>query len=623
MTTTSSFTFRMLCCCLLVFPSCQALNTAWNGTAEAQIPRWYLDGRSSEYPSPMYIVGVGEGSNPEDAAGQARASVGAQLRVQIDSEITSITRELDSGDQYTFETIFNNATTSRIDEQLQGLETALQSEHAGRYYALAALNRQRYLGELESGLDRLRDRHASLIENGRQQIGDGHVFAGITSFMDAQNLSTDFYATLSTFNALADRPYASGDVLGMAGLIPEIRSARTAIRISMVSGDDQTGSAGRQLPEPMVFRASYTGGDSEVPMPNLPLRIEYQDGSEAERTVTGHDGQASVYLTALPVRREVNQVVIQPVFTEIPSNYRNIVRNLSLRATYRISQEDRIPVSVRITDDSGQRIGQLEQRIGSIVEQLGYSVSEGSGVVLDGTVHQMDVREVDGLIGRQTVVRSELQLTVKNLGSNAVIGSLSGLGTGMSPRSETEALRASRNRVDVDRRELAEVLSGVTAEMAASAGARAARQPARPARTPSGPPSTPETTPAGSGITRITIDDMTFELQSAEMTQDNRVIIIVQVTNNDYRDRQVRFIRRSTEMYDQLGHSHDWPILGIGSNSVSGNESSLNHLLISEVPVTLTLEFREVAPSTESIALLTIAAGRTRAQLRNFPLVKQ
>ncbi len=462
--------FGMAFCCLLLLPTCQALIPKENGTAEAQIPRWYLDGRSAEYPASLYIAGVGEGQNPEDAAGQARASVGAQIRVQVDSEITSITRELDSGDRYEFQTMFNSATTSRIDEHLQGLEIALQAEHAGRYYALAALSRQRYLRELQSDLDRLRDRFDSMIGSGREQIAGGHIFSGITSILDAQNLSTEFYAVLSTYNALADRPYASGDVLGMAGLVPEIRSALTSIHLSVASGDEQTGNPGQQLSEPLVFRADYAGGDRDVPMANLPLRIEYQDGTEAARVVTDSEGNAAVYLTAVPVRREINQVIAQPVFTGIPGTYRNIIRNMDVRATYRILQEERIPIAVIITDESGRRLSRLEQRIGSAIERLGYSISDRSGVAVEGTVSRLDVREIDGISGSQTVVRSELQIAVKVRKSNAVIGSVTGHGTGMSIRSEDEALRASQNRIDVDRRELAEALGGVTAEMAMEDG---------------------------------------------------------------------------------------------------------------------------------------------------------
>ncbi len=622
----SSFLLKLLVCCFLVFPSCQALTTTEKGTAEAQIPGWYLEGRSLEYPASLYIVGVGEGQNPEDAAGQARASVGSQIRVQVDSEITSITREMDSGDRYSFETIYNSATTSRIEQHMQGLEIALQAAHAGRYYALTALNRQRFLTDLRSDLDRLQGQYNSMINSGREHIANGHIFAGITSFLDAQNHSTDFYAALSTYNALADRPYASGDVLGMAGLVPEIRSALTAIRLSVISGDNQTGSSGRQLSEPLVIQAVYTGGDREVSMPNLPVRIEYQDGTEADRVVTDSEGLATVYLMALPVRREINQVIAQPLFTEIPSNYRNVVRNMAVRATYRITQEDRIPVAVVISDDSGRRLGQVEQRIASAVERLGYGISDQSGVVVEGTVSQLDARDVTGIGGSHIVVRSELQLAVKERGSYTVIGSLAGQGTGMSPRSEAEALRASHNRINVDRRELAEALSGITAQMAAALAPPARQE--RPERPPATTPPTatpPGPTPpvTGTSITKITIDDMTFDVRSAEMTNDHRVIIQVLITNHDYRDRQISFARRDFSIYDQAGHSSTRPILSIGTNRAAGSWSSLNHLLVSQVPTTLTMEFRDVNPVAENISLLNIAAGRTIAQLRNIPLEKQ
>ncbi len=582
-----------------------------HAAAEAQIPRWYLDGRHAEYPPSLYLVGLGEGQTPEDAAGLARASVGAQIRVQVESEIRTITREMDTGDRNTFESMFTSATTSRVDEQLQGLEIALQAEHAGRYYSLAALNKQRYVGELRSDLDRMRDRFDNLVRTGRQQIREGYVFAGITSLLDAQNISSDFYGAMSTHNALADRPYGSGDVLGMARMVPEIRQTLTSIRISLESGDQQTGSSGRQLDDPLVIQAVYLHNGQEVPVPNLPLRVEYQDGTEADRVTTESNGKASLYLTALPVRSEINQVTIQPLFTGIPGLYRNVVQNMAIRATYRIAAEERIPLAVIITDDSGQRLPQVEQRIGSAVERLGYHLNDRSGVAVEGSVHQLDTREVEGTAGTQTVVRSELSLTVRDRNSNSVIGSLMAQGTGMSTRNEADALRASYNRMNVDRRELSEVLSLVPPE-AALAFVSAADTPSRPAR-----PGRADT-PAPDFPT-LKIDDLTFEVRSAKKTSDNRVIIEVMIINHDFRDREISFYRNRFSMYDQLGQSTGNPILTIGTNRADRGWG-LNHLFITDIPITLTIEFREVHPSAENISLLTVTAGRTEARLRNISL---
>lgn len=608
---------RLFVSCLLLTTACQTFVATENG-AEAQIPRWYLEGRSLEYPASLYLVGVGEGNNPEDAAGQARASVGAQIRVQVDSEISSITREMDSGDRNSFQTMFSSETTSRIEEHLQGLQIALQAEHGGRYYALAALDRQRYISELRSELDRLRQSYDSMISSGREHIRRGQIVPGIIALLDAQEYSSRFYSALSTHNALADRPYGSGDMLGMAGLVPEIRQALTSVRLTVVSGDSQSGAPGRQLAEPLVFRAVYSHAGSETPVPNLPVRVEYLDGTEADRVATDNEGYASVYLTALPLRGEVNQVTAEPVFTDIPSVYRNVIRNMSVRATYRISQDERIPVAVMITDAAGQRHSQSEQRIGSAVERLGYSVSDRSGVVVEGKLNQLDARNVEGIGGSHIVVRSELSLMVKQRQSDTAIGSLQGQGTGMSARSEEEALRASWNRINIDRRDLAEALSGITMEMA-RAGTGTSPDPVtavprqeRPA-TPSGPP-------ARGSLSKVTIDDYTFDVRSAEKKSDNRVIVEVLITNHDFRDRDMRIERGDVTMYDQLGQSTGRPVLSMGSRRVEGSWMTLNHLLISEVPVILTIEFRNVHPAAEMITLLSFRANRTDVRLRNIPL---
>lgn len=609
-------TTRFLILCLMTAAAWHTFLLA-GGEAQAQIPDWYLEGRSMHYPTGFYIVGLGEGGSPDEAAGQARASLGAQIRVRVDSEITSIVTEMDSGDRGSFESMYRNETTSRIDEQLLGVEIAMQGQHAGRYYALAALDRQRFVGELRSELDRLRQSYDAMVESGSGLIQQGQIIAGINALLEAQGEASAFYSALSTHNALAQEPYGQGDVLGVARLVPEIRQTLSSVRLSVISGDEQSGAPGRQLAEPVVFRAVHMQNGREVPVSNLPLHVTYQDGNEADRVTTDTEGLASVDLRAMPVRGEVNRVTASAEFAEIPPVFRSMVRGISTQASYRISDAGRIPVAVVITDDSGSRHTGSEQRLAMAVERLGYGISDASGVVLEGTLSRLDSREVDGIGGRQFVVRSELSLMVRQRRDNSVVGSLEARGTGMSERSEADALNASRNRLSFDQQSLARALAGVTMEMAmAGSGSPPVAEPVRHERPQ--PPAQPDPEPR-TGLPKTTIDDFTFEVLSASITSGNRVVVEVMITNHDHRDRNTRFTRRLFTMYDQEGREFTHPAISVASSrAVSG--WGFDHLIIPEVPVKLTMEFREVHPDVNRITLLSFRAGSTHVRLRDIPL---
>lgn len=432
--------------------------------ASAQIPQWYLDGKSNQYQPPTYIVGVGEAGNQQEAQNLARAGVASQIRVQVESEITSITQEMQVDDQYTYESMFRNATTSRIEESIQGLQMVKQTEHANMHYAMAALNKESYLLNIRTDLDRLKEEYDRLVGTGKNEISSGNIFAGITNYLDAQSKSTEFYALMSTYNALSEIPYGAGDELGLADMVTEIRGVLTSISVSVASGDAQTGQRGRQLPEPIVFEAIYTQNGQEIPIANLPLIIEYQDGTEADRVTTSTDGRASVALTALPVRQETNRVTAKPVFSSIPATYRNVVRTLEARGTYNLEAEERVPFAVIIKDEDGNRQSTVEQRVASNIERLGYSISDDAELVVEGTISIRDYEEVSGMSGTQIVARVQLDLFVKNRTTNTTIGSISGDGTGMSSRGEADALRASFNRINVNRRDLSEVLASASGE---------------------------------------------------------------------------------------------------------------------------------------------------------------
>ncbi|MDG5767137.1 LPP20 family lipoprotein [Balneolales bacterium ANBcel1] len=589
------------------------------GNSFAQIPDWYLEGRSMHYPADLYIVGMGEGDTLEEAAGQARTSLGAQIRVRVESEITSIVTEMDRGDRSSFESMYRNESTSRIDEQLPGVEIAMQGEHAGRYYALAALDRQRYVRELHSELDRLRESYDAMVESGRNHIRQGQITTGINALLEAQGQASEFYSALSTHNALAHRSYGSGDILGVARLVPEIRETLASVRLSVKSGDEQAGVPGRQLAEPIVFSAVYKQNGREVPVSSLPLLVAYQDGGEADRVTTDAEGLASVHLTAMRIRGEMNRITATASFSEIPPVFRSMVRDISVRANYRISDTDRIPVAVVVTDEAGRRHAGSEQRLGSVVERLGYRLSDASGVVLEGSLGRVDSREVDGLDGRQFVVRSEMNLMIRQRSDNSVVGSLEARGTGMSHRSESDALNASLNRLSIDRQDLARALAGVTMEMAmAEHGSppSAVREQRDRHEAPAG-----TGRESGGRLPKTTIDDFTFEVHSASMTPDNRVIVEVMITNHDHRDRNTRFSRRLFIMYDQEGREVTGPAISVASSSTVRGWG-FDHLIIPDVPVKMTIEFRDVHPETNVITLLSFRAGSTDVRLRDIPLIK-
>ncbi len=123
-------------------------------------------------------------------------------------------------------------------------------------------------------------------------------------------------------------------------------------------------------------------------------------------------------------------------------------------------------------------------------------------------------------------------------------------------------------------------------------------------------------------LAQTTVDDVEFEIISARLTNDNKVVIEVLITNKSHSDKEIGICSSST-IYDNFGQEYSTPVRKIGQKSQSSPYSYLTHLFISNVPTRLSLEFNTVDPNADSISLFDMSMhNHANVNLRHFPLEK-
>lgn len=134
-------------------------------------------------------------------------------------------------------------------------------------------------------------------------------------------------------------------------------------------------------------------------------------------------------------------------------------------------------------------------------------------------------------------------------------------------------------------------------------------QPQRPAR------------PDPVQFAKTTVGDFEFEVISSQLTNDNRAVIEIQVTNTSTRDHELQFLS-DTKLFDNFGHEYEVPVRSIGSKRAPGRYSTLTHLFISQLPTRIRIEYSEIDPDVSSVALLNLSIRGIdgNVQLRNFSL---
>ena len=112
----------------------------------AQIPTWFSTHNHPKYPPSEYIVGVGTGGGAtgvESAKKSALADIVAQLRVQVQSEVRSVTQNFSVNDDEQIYSDFKRQSRTVVSDEITGadvIETVVD-ELSSTTYALVVLNR--------------------------------------------------------------------------------------------------------------------------------------------------------------------------------------------------------------------------------------------------------------------------------------------------------------------------------------------------------------------------------------------------------------------------------------------------------------------------------------------------
>jgi len=256
--------------------------------AFAKIPKWYTKTELPGYTLDFYITGTGRGASYDEAITKAQAAIASQLRVTIKSELTSIEKEINEDDRVSHMELVESTSNSIVNETVEGIEIIKKDKSEGVHYVFAVLSKENFSAGLKAELDNLWSQIVSLTSNARKLKRQGKIFAALENYTDTQELITPFYAKKAFYDAIAYAPYIITESISLGDLNSEIRGILAGIQVNLISGDNQTGTVGKPLPEPIIFQVNYRLGAPEdiTPIPNMPLIIKYGDGSLVEKLTT-------------------------------------------------------------------------------------------------------------------------------------------------------------------------------------------------------------------------------------------------------------------------------------------------------------------------------------------------
>ena len=589
----------------------------FSSLAFAKIPKWFTETELPGYSLDFYITGTGSGASYDEAITKAQATIASQLRVTIKSELTSIEKEINKDDRISYMNLFESTSSSIVNETVKGIEIIKKDKSEGVHYVFAVLSKEKYSAGLKAELDNLWSQIVSLTSNARELKRQGKIFAALENYTDTQEIITPFYSKKAFYDAIASSPYFLDTEISLGDINSEIREILAGFQVNLISGDNQTGTVGKPLPEPIIFQVNYRLGVPEdiTPIPNMPLIIKYGDGNLVEKLTTDQYGKARCYVTTYSIGTSMGKIIARPNLYKLPALYRKYLNKAEGVARFKISEEKTLSFAVKIKDERGKTLSTVERNLSRNVEKMGHNVNPESNVLLNGVVELISTEEIEGYGGKQYIAISELSLSMVNLSNNEEIASLTAKGKGMH-KLEKKAVDASYKKIKISKKELAEMLAKAENIPFSRIKSLTVEQPVEEKII--GKPVIKEK-PSLSKI--VEKNGFTIELQKCEML-DRDVTFYLEVTNNEEDDRNFTVRYGNTKIFDNLGNEYKISWVKIANKKYIFGYGQLTMKLISAVPTETVLYFEKITKRAENITLLQINCVDFIAEFRDVPLKK-
>lgn len=424
------------------------------------IPKWYSSARST-YTSGEWILGLGSGKSADDALSNAKTDLVQQISVKVQSTTEIQAKSIETEGKEFYSESIQKATKMTVDHSIQGMKVENQEKEKNTYYVLVTLSKNGMLTSLKGELDKLSSSINGLMNDAKSLIDNGKIIPAIKNYTDAQAIIPEFYTKKALYDSFADKPYLISDNATVNRIDSNIRTLLASVRFDVVSGNQQTAKKGTMLPEPIVFKAIMrnAGMDEIIPISSAPVKVIYPDGQLIEKGLTDNEGKFSVNIMATPMQGERGKVQIKMDNFTLPPYFNASFNAISCEAYYKTSESGQVVTQVNVIDSKNTRQDKAERRLIKVLNDNNVQVNNISPLLMKGTLSVKEVKQVDGVGPTQYLALVEMDIQFMIIRTNEILGTITANGRGLSTKSESEAIIKAYENINVNARDLKQMLS--------------------------------------------------------------------------------------------------------------------------------------------------------------------
>ena len=418
----------------------------------SQIPTWFSTHNHPKYPTSEYIIGVGSGggaSGVESAKKAALADIVSQLRVQIQSEMKSVTQTFSVNDDEQIYADFKRQSRTVVSDEITGadvIETVVDAQ--GTAYAFVVLNRDKYSDGLRSELESGWKQASDLRTGAKDFVSKGKLNEAIQSINQIKQVIAPLFAKQVLHNAAARSSFSFPSMFNPAALQNDIRTFLSQIKLEKKSGDNQKGKIGEKFSLPFSVFVTVNG----VPCSGVNVNYQLDEKNKLGEVLTDDKGTASFVSTVRSGNGMKAKVSISGIGREFDENL-----NLSSVVFSWTALSSDKAFSINVNSKNKKIADAIQSKISSAVSHIGYKVVTMSNNSLVVDISSGGVNKIEGMAGTLYNLTLEATVNRKENTSNSIVGSAKFSAKGVG-KSEEEAMEKAANALKIDQKELSELL---------------------------------------------------------------------------------------------------------------------------------------------------------------------
>ena len=431
----------------------------------AKVSMNWVTNPQGEYPSAMYLTGVGISEDLSAAKKHAKAEIASQIQTTIKSNITDMERETSRRGETTSESDFRQRIQEITEVSISGVIFPKIEEKEGRFYVLGVLDKMQYLQDIRSQLNEMASAISDLHTSLYNEIASGGLLTALDNYRDMSQTMDEFVSMRSIYNAVSNGPYPQRFDFNLAAIESELTSVVRTAEIAVQSGENQNGTVGKYLPEPIAVKASYVYEETTLPAEGFYFQFQNSDGSTVTKLEANNQGEARARIIAIP-GQVTGQGHVTVSFASMPYGILNKnLRNRETSVAYTLYQP-RYDFTLQLVDGTPEANEQFKSVIESELTQMGYAIKNDSPARLQVRLGIATSQSISGFAGGQYMAEARATVKLIESTSGAVLGQTEFIGKGLHKDSQDAAESMAFKNISIERNKLIQLIAGAESRLA-------------------------------------------------------------------------------------------------------------------------------------------------------------